>query len=143
MAGKLSVAAAASLERTTKNGFAIDNGKTEAALFHKKRTAPTAKIEVGDKEIPFSTEATCWLGVWLDSQLTVKEHHTIRLKKGRYTMSLLRRLLGRMDFSVANCRKVMTACVQSVAIFGAELWCGVSQVYGSIGRAADFGQSGS
>ena len=42
-----------------------------------------------------------------------------------------------MDLSPVNCQKAMTACVQSVAMFGVELrWKG-NQVYGTIGRAAD------
>jgi hypothetical protein len=67
VAGKLSEAAAASCEWAANNGVVFDHGKTEAALFHKKRTVPTVKIEVGDKEIPFNKEATRWLGVWLGS----------------------------------------------------------------------------
>jgi hypothetical protein len=77
---------------------------------------------VGDREVLFNKEVTGWLGVRLDSQLTLKEHHAIRLKKGKNTMSRLRRLTGQVGLSPVNCRKVMTACVQSVAMFGAELW---------------------
>jgi len=40
-----------------------------------------------------------------------------------------------MGISPANCRKVMTACVQSVAMFGAELWGKGDHVQGTIGRA--------
>jgi hypothetical protein len=61
VAVKLSEAAAAFLEWATNNGIAFGHGKNEAVLFHKKRTAPTAKIEVGNKEIPFNKEATRWL----------------------------------------------------------------------------------
>jgi len=32
------------------------------------------------------------------------------------------RLTGQMGLSPANCREVMTACIQSVAMFGWELW---------------------
>jgi len=38
-------------------------------------------ISVGDREIQWHT--TRWLGVWLDSQLILKEHHNVRLKKAR------------------------------------------------------------
>ena len=60
--------------------------------------------------------------MWLDLQLTLKEHHTTRLKSGRNAMNQLKRLIGQMGLSPANCRRVMSACVQSVAMFGAELW---------------------
>jgi hypothetical protein len=54
----------------------------------------------------------------LDSQLTLKEHHAIRLKEGRKAMGRLRWLTGQIGLSPVNCRKVMTACAQSVAMFG-------------------------
>jgi len=58
---------------------------------------------VGGKEIPFNKEATRWLGFWLDSQLTLKEHHAIRLKKWENAMTQLRQLTGQMGLSPANC----------------------------------------
>jgi len=36
-------------------------------------------------------------------------------------MNRLRRLPGQMGLSPVNCRKVVMACAQSVAMFGAEL----------------------
>jgi hypothetical protein len=73
----------------------------------------------------------------LDSQLTLKEHHAIRLKKGKNAMNRLRQLTGQMGLSPASRRKVMAAWVQSVAMFGAELWWMGDQVHGTTGRAAD------
>ena len=137
VAGKLSEAAAAATEWAARSGIAFDHDKTEAALFHKKRTAPKATVAVGDSKVPFNKEATRWLGVWLDSQLTLKEHHATRMKHGRKAMTQLCRLTGQMGLSPANCRKVMTACVQSVAMFGAELWWKGDLVEGTIGRAKE------
>ena len=95
VAAKLSQAAVAAIEWAGKNGVAFDRGKTEAAMFWRKKkgTAAAAKVKVGDSDVPFNKEATRWLGVWLDSQLTLKEHHTSRLKSGRNAMTRLRRLL--------------------------------------------------
>ena len=137
---KLSLAAAAALEWGGRNGVAFDHGKTEAALFWKRKrkgTATLAKVKVGDKEIPFNKEVTRWLGVWLDSQLTLREHHATRLRSGRKAMVRLRRLTGRMGLSPTNCRRVMTACVQSVAMFGAELWWKGGNARGTTGRAEE------
>jgi len=64
---------------------------------------------------------SCLAWVRLDSQLTLKDHHAIRLKNGKNAMARLRRLAGRMGLSPANYRKVVTACIQSVAMFGSEL----------------------
>ena len=116
---KLSEAATAAAEWAARNGVAFDQGKTEAAIFHKKRTAPKTAVVVGDSKVPFNKEATRWLGVWLDSQLTLKEHHAVWMKSGRKAMTRLHRLTGEMGLSPAICRKVMKACVQSVAMFGA------------------------
>jgi len=44
------------------------------------------------------------------------------MKEGSKVMTRLQWLTGQMGLSPANCRKVMTACVQSTTIFGAELW---------------------
>jgi len=75
-------------------------------MFWRKRKGTEAKatVIVGDEEVPFNKEATRWLGVWLDSQLTLKEHHAIRLKSGRNAMTRLRRLTGCMGLSAVNCR---------------------------------------
>jgi len=139
VAAKLSQAAAAVIEWAGKNGVAFDQGKTEAAMFWRKKkgTAAAAKVKVGDSEVPFNKEATRWLGVWLDSQLTLKEHHATRLKSGRNAMTRLRRLTGKMGLSPINCRRVMMACVQSVAMFGAELWWKGGNVRGTTGRAEE------
>ena len=100
--------------------MAFDHAKTEAAIFwrrRKKGAEAKAMVKVGDNEVHFNKEATRWLGVWLDSQLTLKEHHATRLKNGRNTLTRLRRLTGQLGLSPANCRKVMTACIQSVAMY--------------------------
>jgi len=128
---------AVSLDWAKDNGVAFDQGKTEGVLFRKKKGTPTAIIHVGTSDIPFNSEATRWLGVWLDSQLMLKEHHTVRLKEGKKAMERLRRLTGQMGLSPANCRKVMTACIQSVAMFGSELWWKGDRVDGTIPRAEE------
>jgi len=139
VAAKLSEAAAAAMEWGKNNGVAFDQGKTEAAIFWRKRkgTEAKAKVIVGEEEVAFNKDATRWLGVWLDSQLTLKEHHTTRLKSGRNAMTRLRRLTGRMGLSPANCRRIMTACVQSIAMFGAELWWKGGNAQGTTGRAEE------
>jgi hypothetical protein len=130
---RLAEAAKAAIGWAENNGVEFDRGKMEAALF--RRRAPSASFRVGVKDVPFNKEATRWLGVWLDSQRALKEHHAIRPKEGRKAMGRLRRLTGQMRLSPVNCRKVMTACIQSVAIFGSELWWKGDGVVGTMGRA--------
>jgi len=85
--------------------------------------------------VPFNKEATRWLEVRLVSQLTLKGHHAIRLKNRKNAMAPLCRLAGQMVLTPANRRKVMTACIQSVAMFSSELWWKGDQTQGAVKRA--------
>jgi hypothetical protein len=101
---------------------AFAHGKTEAAIFRRKKPPPTAAAKADANTVPFNKEAARWLGGWLDSQLTLKGHHAIRPKNGKNATAQLRGLAGQMGLPPANCGKVMTACFQLVAVFGSELW---------------------
>ena len=92
-------------------------------------------MKVGTDTVPFNKEATRWHGVWLDSQLTFRDHHAIRLRNGKNAMARVRRLAGQIWLSPANCRKVMTACIQSVTMFGSELWWKGDHTLGTIGQS--------
>jgi len=83
VAAKLSEAAAASADRAASNGVAPSHGKTEAAIFRRKKTPPATAVKVGTNTVPFNKEATRWLGIRLDSQHALKDHHAIRLRTGR------------------------------------------------------------
>ena len=120
--------------------MAFDHGKTKVAIFWRKKrkgAQTKAKVRVGTKEVPFNQPATRWLRVWLDSQLTQNEHYATRLKNGRNAMRHLERLMGRMSLSPANCRSVMAVYIQSVAMFGAELWWKGDNAWGTTGRAEE------
>jgi len=52
-------------------------------------------------------------------------------------MIRLRQLTGQMGLSLANCRKVMMACTQSVTMFGSELWWTGDHVTGTMSQAED------
>ena len=80
VAAKLSAAAAASIDWAAGNGVTFDHGKTEAEIFRRRKKTPTATVKVGANTVPFKKEATRWLGIWQDSQLTLKDHHAIWLK---------------------------------------------------------------
>ena len=78
-----------------------------------------------------------WLGIWLDSQLTLMDHHATRLKECKKAVAWLRWLTGQMGLSPADCRKIMMACVQPVAMFGSELWWKADHVPGTMGRVEE------
>jgi len=94
VAEKPSVAAAAAIEWAAGNGVAFHQGKTEAALFRRKTKTPTAEVTVGANRVPFNRVAMRWLGVWLDSQLALKDHHATSLKQRQKAMIRLRCLTG-------------------------------------------------
>jgi hypothetical protein len=73
-----------------------------------------------------------WVFGW-----TLKEHHAIRLKEGKKALGRLRRLPGQMGLAPVNCRKVMTACIQSVAMFKSGLWWKGDGVEGTIKRGQE------
>jgi len=88
----------------------------------KRRRKPTETVRVGDDEIPFNKQATRWLGVWIDSKMSLKEHHSARMKSARKAMGRIRRLTGQAGLCPGACRKALVAYVQATALYGAELW---------------------
>jgi hypothetical protein len=62
----------------------------DAALFprrqsYKKHPRPTltAEIKVGELFIRFNRLATRWFGVWMDTHLTLMEHHIRCMRRAR------------------------------------------------------------
>jgi ribonuclease HI len=122
VAEKLTKASEAACKWAATNGVEFDLARTEGVFFSRGRRAPTAVFRTGGREVPFNKKATRWLGIWLDTQLTLGGHQKAMMKKGRKAMGRLQRLTREMGLTPANCRKVMSACVQSVAMYGSELW---------------------
>jgi len=88
----------------------------------------TALVTAAASHVPFNKEASRLLGVWLDSHLTLRSHHAVWLIEGKKEIGMLRWFTGQTGLSPTNCRKVMTACVWSAAMFGSELWWERNQV---------------
>ena len=114
--------------------MAFDYSKTKAAIFRWKKTTPTAIMTVGNNIVPFNKDPPRWLGIWLDFQLMLQEHHATRFKDGCNAMVWMKWLAWQLVLSSENCRKVMTACIQSVAMFGVELWWEGTEKQDTIGR---------
>jgi hypothetical protein len=70
-----------------ENACQFDIEKTEAILFTRRRSNKEpkmkAKIRVGSHEVQYNKEATRWLGVWLDSMLTLNDHTKKTFAKAR------------------------------------------------------------
>jgi len=134
---KLSNAAEVACRWGDRNGVTFDHNKSEAILFSRRRKTPTATITTGGTEVTFNKETTRWLGVWLDSHLMLRDHQKVMLKKGRKAWVRLKRLMGQMELTAGNCCKVMTACLQSVAMYGSERWWKGEGNPGMAGGAAE------
>lgn len=79
---RLSACARLSGEWANMNAVAFDVAKTEAVLLSRRPKhitddhRATHKIDIGLPEpIQYNGTATRWLGVWLDSKLTLADHH--------------------------------------------------------------------
>ena len=98
--------------------------KTEAVLFSKARHQKLIKqisenqLRFGGKTVFFNKEATRWLGVWLDSHLNFNE----RMKNARAAELRIKGLSKTYGLCLALVRRIQIAAVQSVALYGAELW---------------------
>ena len=108
------------------NNVTFDVDKTEAVLFTKKRKIrqilSNYNIKIQSHAIKFNREATRWLGIWLDAGLSLKEHRQIRLQKAQKAENRLKAISGTFGLASGLVRRVQIAAVQSVALYGAELW---------------------
>ena len=116
MAEELGKAAAVAIGWSEENAVTFDRAKTEAMFLSKRRKKPTETVPVGDDQIPFNKQATRWLGVWIDSKMTLKEHHSARMKSAQKAMGRIRRLTGQAGLCPGACRKALVACVQATAL---------------------------
>ena len=85
MVRKLEGCAATSLQWAEDNAVRFETSKTEAVLFSRRRQHRRCgrAIRVGDQQVHFAEGATCWLGIWLDSALTLAKNRGIRIGRAR------------------------------------------------------------
>jgi len=100
-------------------------------------------ITVGGNRVYFNKQAIRWLSVWLDSELTLKEHHDVRTKKAQ---NRLQRLAGQVGLFTrelptrpSSNRKASDNLprVQAAALFGSELWWKGEDAHGIKNRQED------
>lgn len=110
------------------NTVQFDAEKTEATLFTRKQgwalrdQVRRARISIGGHQISFNQEATHWLGIWLDTGLTLKTHYQTCLRKARMTEARVQALCQQQGLAPGLVRKIQVTAVQAVALYGAELW---------------------
>ena len=125
---QLQQAAKVAIDWGCRNMVQFDAEKTEAALFTRKRgrklqnQIQKARIIVGNHPATINQEATRWLGIWLDAGLTLKVHYHTRLRKARNAEARIHSLCQGQGLAPGLVRRIQVAAVQSVALYGAELW---------------------
>ena len=109
-----------------ENAIQFDIENTEAILFTRKRcnqqSKIKAKIRVGRHEVQYNQEATRWLGVWLDSMLTLNDYTKKIFTKARRAQNRVRCLMNVRGLNLEACQRIQIAAVQAVALYGAEVW---------------------
>ena len=80
------------------------------------------RLRFGGQAIRFNQKATWWLGMWLDSHLNFGPHFRERLQKAKTAEARIRGLSKTYGLSPALVRRIQIAAVQSIALYGAELW---------------------
>src|SRR5215210_6804692 len=110
-------------------GITFDVAKTEAIWFapgpkgrRKAASVPARQLRIGAHRVPYNKAATRWLGIWLDSALTLQQHRLVRLKKGKQALARLRHLMTTVGLVPANCRRVQMVVVLASTFYGSELW---------------------
>jgi len=72
--------------------------------------------------IRFNTQATRWLGVWMDANLTFKEQLTRCVKNATEAEATLRTVTTAFNVVTERVSAIQMACVQAVALYRRELW---------------------
>ena len=124
---KLERCAAASLQWASCNAVRFETSKTEAVLFSKRRKHRRCDrdIRVGGQSIRVAPAATRWLGIWLDSTLSLAENQKRRIAKTRQAEARLRRIVNKYGVPPAAARNLLTSIVQGTMLYAAELtWRG-------------------
>lgn len=115
------------IEWGAANKVEFEVSKTEVLIFSKKRkvlqAAKQAIVRIGDHSCSINQGATKWLGFWLDSKLTFKTHFEKKINSAKGALQAMASLSRRNGgLSISLMRRVVIAAVNSVALFGADVW---------------------
>jgi hypothetical protein len=76
---------------------------------------------VGNGLIRFNNQAMWWLGLWMDANLTFKEHHNRWMKIASAVVAGLSTLMKTYGAVSESIRAFQVACIQAVTQSGSEL----------------------
>jgi Reverse transcriptase (RNA-dependent DNA polymerase)/Endonuclease-reverse transcriptase len=101
--------------------------KTEAVLFTRKRALPTPKLVIGGFRVPFKGSLK-YLGVNLDAKLIFHQHIVSSSAKAAKTGEQLARLMPNVGGPKPARRKLYSAVVHSILLYGAPVWASCLEV---------------
>jgi hypothetical protein len=80
------------------------------------------KVWVGHHNIAYNSQAICWLGVWLDTKLTLSQHHDKWITKATEQQARIACLCHHQGLIPSGATNLQKVVVQSVATYGIELY---------------------
>ena len=106
------------MSKAKEAAISFNVSKTELIHFYSKRTTIEEGLKLGDVEIS-PKPLVRWLGVFLDSKLTFKQHIEIQISKAKTAFYLIRRLGNiQRGLSLQALRQLYIACVTTIADYG-------------------------
>ena len=108
------------------NCMQFDMEKTELIHFHSKRffdlENETYSVKIGESIIQ-PKSLVKWLGIWLDSKLTFKQHVEKKTTQALKLLNQIERLSNtERGLSFQAMRQLYIACISSVADYGVPVW---------------------
>ena len=100
----------------------LETSKTEAIFFSRRgaRRRCDSAVRVVDQTVRFAPEATRWLGIWLDSSLTLVGNRRRRISKTLQAEARLRRIVAKYSVPPAATRNLQSAIVQGTMLYAAS-----------------------
>ena len=137
---KLEGCARASLEWAEDNAVRFETSKTKAILFSRSQKYRWChwqwEIKVGSQRVRFATDATWWLGIWLDSALTLHESQCRRIGRASKAEARIRQIINQYGVPLASARYLQLVLIQGTMLYAAKLiWSGQRGVEGGYQRA--------
>lgn len=105
----------------SEHGLSLALSKTEIVILTKKRIDTVVPFRVG-REVVQSTRAAKYLGVMVDNKLSWRDQIFRTADKAAKVVSHLSMLMANVGGPRSSRRRLMMSTVQSVLLYGAEVW---------------------
>lgn len=103
------------------HGLSLAVAKTEIVILTKRRIEKVLPIVVGDEHMQ-TKPAAKYLGVTVDTKFTFGEHIRRTANKAALTTTFLSRIMANTHGPMPAKRRLLMNTVQSILLYGAEIW---------------------